>query len=294
MEYILTTDRLTKRYKRCVAANEVSLHIQKGDIYGIIGKNGAGKTTILKLISGLIRPTSGSVNKVCEVGALIESPGFYPNMTAVQNVKLKLTYCGLEDNGLSRELITLVGLDPDSGKKAGDFSLGMKQRLGIAMALVGDPELMVLDEPINGLDPQGIAEIRDIIHKLNKERGITFIIASHILEELSKTATRYGIINDGRLILELSNEELNHRLSEHIILIVDDMAKAYAALTEKGYTSVKRDEQGRLYVFDRGAVSSDIVEILVYAGVKVSSVYKNKESLEEYYISVTTGKGGIR
>lgn len=294
MEYILTTDRITKRYKKCVAANEVSIHIQKGDIYGIIGKNGAGKTTVLKIISGLIRPTSGSVNMNCKVGALIESPGFYSNMTAVENVKLKMTYSGIEDNGLSRELITLVGLDPDSGKKAGDFSLGMKQRLGIAMALVGDPELMVLDEPINGLDPQGIVEIRDIIHKLNKERGITFIIASHILEELSKTATRYGIINDGRLILELSNEELSSRLSEHIIMAVDDMVKAYAVLTEKGYTSVKRDTAGHMYVFDKGANSADIVEILVYAGVKVFSVYKNKESLEEYYISVTTGKGGIR
>lgn len=294
MDYILTTDKLTKKYGAVVAAKNISIHIKRGDIYGLIGKNGAGKTTILKMISGIIHPTSGSMNIMCDVGALIESPGFYPNMTAVQNVKLKLTYCGIEDNGLSRELISLVGLDPDSPKRAGVFSLGMKQRLGIALALVGAPDILVLDEPINGLDPQGIIEIRDIIHKLNKERGITFIIASHILEELSKTATRYGIMSEGELLLELSDEELNDNLSGHIVIETNDMTNAFAVLTDNGYKSVKRNEEGHLLVFDRDVDSADIIRIMAEAGIRVSSVYRKKESLEDFYMSVTARREGIR
>ena len=169
MSYILTTDRITKKYKNCLAVDRVSINVEEGDIYGFIGKNGAGKTTFLKVISGLIHPTSGSMEVPEDIGALIESPGFYGNMTALQNVELKMLYSGKIDKQKAKELISLVGLDPDSNKKAGDFSLGMKQRLGIALALVGDPKFMVLDEPINGLDPQGIVEIRDIINKLNKE-----------------------------------------------------------------------------------------------------------------------------
>ncbi|MBE7066326.1 MAG: ATP-binding cassette domain-containing protein [Ruminococcaceae bacterium] len=292
MEYILSTDKISKKYKKCLAVDQVSIHIKKGDIYGFIGKNGAGKTTFLKVISGLIYPTAGTMNVPAKMGVLIESPGFYGNMTAVENVRLKMKYAGLEDNGGALELVKLVGLDPDSNKKASDFSLGMKQRLGIALALVGDPELMVLDEPINGLDPQGIVEMRDIIMKLNQERGITFIIASHILEELSKTATRYGIINEGRLILEISNEELNERLSERIVMNVDDIVAAYKILTEKGYKSVKRDAHGQLYVFDNGADSSEIVRALVLGGVRVYTIQKHRESLEEFYLSVTAKNRG--
>ena len=295
MEYILSTDKISKKYKKCLAVNDVSIHIQKGDIYGFIGKNGAGKTTFLKVRSGLISPTSGSMIVPERVGSLIESPGLYSSMTAVENICLKMLYLGKEDREKARELIQLVGLDPDSKKKAGDFSLGMKQRLGIALALVGDPELMVLDEPINGLDPQGIVEIRDIILKLNQERGITFIIASHILEELSKTATRYGIINEGRLILELSNEELNLRLSERTEVVVDDISKAYGLLTEKGYKDVRSDMINTIFVFDNNIDSSNIIETLVLGGVRVYSVQKHRESLEDYYLNVTAAdKGGAR
>lgn len=295
MEYILSTDKISKKYKKCLAVNDVSIHIQKGDIYGFIGKNGAGKTTFLKVISGLISPTSGSMIVPERVGSLIESPGLYSSMTAVENICLKMLYLGKEDKEKARELIQLVGLDPDSKKKAGNFSLGMKQRLGIALALVGDPELMVLDEPINGLDPQGIVEIRDIILKLNQERGITFIIASHILEELSKTATRYGIINEGRLILELSNEELNLRLSERTEVVVDDISKTYGLLTEKGYKDVRSDMINTIFVFDNNIDSSNIIETLVLGGVRVYSVQKHRESLEDYYLNVTAAdKGGAR
>lgn len=221
MGYILTTDNLTKEYHHYKAIDSVSLNVAKGDIYGFIGRNGAGKTTTLKIIAGLAAPTSGSfslfeksyeevikTNAFSKVGSLIEEPGIYPDMTAFDNVYLKCIYAGINDKSYAMDLLRLVDLDRTGRKKAKGFSLGMRQRLGIALALVGEPELLILDEPINGLDPQGILEIRETILKLNAEKGITFIISSHILGELSKMATRYGIIDKGRLLKEFTDKEL--------------------------------------------------------------------------------------
>ena len=215
MEYLLHTNGLTKQYGRHKAVNAVNIHIRQGDIYGLIGRNGAGKTTILKMISGLAAPTEGEFSLfgktgkeayqyMSRIGTLIEAPGVYPNMSAAENLKLKCLAMGVRKKGVIEELLKTVGLSNAGKKKVKHFSLGMKQRLGIALALVGDPDLVILDEPINGLDPQGIAEIRETLSRLNKEKNITFIISSHILEELSKIATNYGIIHDGVLLQEMT------------------------------------------------------------------------------------------
>ena len=221
MEYILTTDNLTKKYKGVIAAEGINLHVRKGDIYGLIGRNGAGKTTTLKMISGLAHPTGGSFtlfgkpmeqvirdNLFSKVGILIEEPGLYNDMSALNNIKIKCIAAGLNRHGYAESLLSMVGLG-NTGKRATKyFSMGMKQRLGIAMALVGEPELLILDEPVNGLDPQGICEVREILTRLNKERGMTIIISSHILSELSKISTSYGIINNGKLAGEFRAEDI--------------------------------------------------------------------------------------
>lgn len=226
MEVFVQTNNLTKRYGQYKAVNNVNLSVRKGEIYGLIGRNGAGKTTVLRLISGLASPTEGNVclfgqnsrNTVYaqnRVGILIETPGVYPNMSARENVKLKCLAKGISSKSYIAELLESVGLRATDKKKVKHFSVGMKQRLGIALALAGDPELVLLDEPINGLDPQGIAEIREIITKLNKDRGITFIISSHILGELSKIATCYGIIEKGELKKQILKTELTEDLEEY-------------------------------------------------------------------------------
>lgn len=226
MEVLVQTNNLTKRYGQHKPVNNVNLSVKKGEIYGLIGRNGAGKTTVLRLISGLARPTEG---EVClfghnshdtvymqnQVGILIENLGIYPNMSARENVKLKCLAKGISSKSYIAELLESVGLRAADKKKVKHFSIGMKQRLGIALALVGNPELVLLDEPINGLDLQGMAEIREIITKLNKDRSITFIISSHILGELSKIATCYGIIEKGELKKQIMKAELTEDLEKY-------------------------------------------------------------------------------
>lgn len=226
MEILVQTHNLTKWYGKHKVINNVNLSVKKGEIYGLTGRNGAGKTTVLKLISGLAKPTEGNVclfeknghdtmNVQNRVGVLIESPGIYPNMNANENIKLKCLAKGISSKSYIAELLESVGLSTADKKKVKHFSVGMKQRLGIALALAGNPELVLLDEPINGLDPQGIAEIREMIIKLNRERGITFIISSHILGELSKIATSYGIIEKGELKKQILKTELTEDLEEY-------------------------------------------------------------------------------
>lgn len=219
-EYILCTEGLSKKYDGHLAVNDLDLNLCKGDIYGLIGKNGAGKSTLLKMISGLSKPTCGTItlngdllqgnNINARIGTLIERPGLISNMSAYDNLKMKKIFVNEKNFNDINELLKLVGLYSERNKLVKSFSVGMKQRLGIAMALVGKPNLMILDEPINGLDPQGIVDIRNLIIKLNVEMGISMIISSHMLSELSKVATKYGIINSGKLIKELTNEELQN------------------------------------------------------------------------------------
>ena len=212
MNYILTTENLTKTYDKKDAAKNINIHIREGEIYGLIGRNGAGKTTVMRMISGLSRPTSGSYQIHGEnkngIGVLIESPGIYKNMSAKENLKLKCIAMGCDSDEYIEGLLKTVGLEDTGKKNAGSFSLGMRQRLGIALALVGDPKMIVLDEPINGLDPQGIVEVRQTLEKLKEEKGITIMISSHILDELGKLADSYGIIHNGELVDEFSNDSL--------------------------------------------------------------------------------------
>lgn len=298
MDYILTTDKLCKFYGDKKACNEVSIHIKKGEVYGLIGRNGAGKTTILKMICGLSTPTSGSFtfmgkkNKeikkdMKKIGSLIETPGLFPKMTAFQNVKLKCLSLGKSDNEYINSLLDLVGLTNAKNRLAQNFSLGMKQRLGIAIALVGDPEFIVLDEPINGLDPQGIAEMRTIIHKLSKERGITIIVSSHILEELVKVADSFGIIHDGQLMDEFTSEELNDRCSSYLHLKVSNKAKTTSILKKMNITNFEITDNGEFKVKDEIQDTSKLVAALVEDGIGVYEITHKQITLEEYYLSRT-------
>lgn len=297
MEYLLTTSSLTKQYGKQLAVNHVDMHVKKGDIYGLIGRNGAGKTTILKIVSGLARPTKGNYDffsenedlSQCRIGTLIEAPGIYPNFSAKENIKLKCIAAGITNKNEVNRLLELVGLQNAGSKKVKKFSLGMKQRLGIALALVGNPELMILDEPINGLDPQGIVEIRSIIEKLNKENGITFIISSHILEELSKIATRYGIIEKGKMIKELAADELSNEGSEKIVLITDNNKKAIEILTQMNISKFKMVDEKEIHIFERFQDTGDITMNLALNGVKTIQIYLNNDDLENYYLKLTGG-----
>lgn len=300
MEYLLSTNGLTKQYGEQKALNSVDIHVRKGEIYGLIGRNGAGKTTLLKIISGLSSPTKGTFSifgksgreisrEFGRVGTLIESPGVYPDMSAYENIKLKCIAMGVRKKNVVEELLGTVGLK-DAGKKAvKNFSVGMKQRLGIALALVGDVDLVVLDEPINGLDPQGIVEVRETIEKLNKDKGITFIISSHILEELSKMATSYGIIHHGELVQELSREELSAKCSERLELKTTDVSKACVVLEKMGIRNLKVVDKNSVYIYERLDEVSAIVRELVHGDVDVLGISVLNENLEDYFLGLTGG-----
>ena len=261
-ELLLQTSNLTKQYGRHRAVDDVNMHIKKGAIYGFIGRNGAGKTTCLKMISGLSTPSYGEIEmfgykgkdlqKVrSRVGCLIEAPGLYGNMSAYDNLNIKCKLTGIKKKGYIEELLKTVGLDTVGEKKTKHYSLGMKQRLGIALALVGEPDLLILDEPINGLDPQGIVEVRETIQKLAKERGMTICISSHILEELSKLATDYGIIHNGCLVQELTREELMKKCSERIELTLDNPKQAIPVLDDMGFNSYQVIDKEHIHIFER-------------------------------------------
>lgn len=302
MEYLLSTENLTKQYKNYKAVNEVNLHISKGDIYGFIGRNGAGKTTFLKMISGLSHPNSGEItlfgckgsqlyeqNVFGRIGTLIEAPGLYPKLTAYDNMLLRCKLIGIKDWKTIGELLSLVGLEAVAKRKVKTFSLGMKQRLGIALALLGEPELLVLDEPINGLDPQGIVEIREILKELNEKRKITIIISSHILEELTKVATAFGVIHEGRLLREFTMEEFNNSASEHVEIKVDDAQKAKKILTGLGIEQCDIIDEETIKVFEQLQESSKMASALLSNGILLKSMNIEKASLEEMYFQLTGG-----
>ena len=296
-EYLLVTRDLTKIYKETTAADRVNIHIKKGSIYGLIGKNGAGKTTIMKMIAGLAKPTSGTFEYTgfngsdneafSRIGALIEAPAIDPNLTGFDNIRIKCLAFGIGDKKYINDLLELVGLSASWKKKAGKYSLGQKQRLGIALALVGDPDFLILDEPINGLDPQGIAEVREMLNKLNQERKITILISSHILEELSKLATDYAIIDSGRIIEESTNKELKEKCRDKIALKTQDVAKAIPVIDSLGFKDYSVVNDKTIHVFDR---LSDITVLnmeLAKAQIPVESIGIESSDLEEYFLKVT-------
>ena len=292
METILKTNSLTKVYGTRKVVDGVSMTINKGDIYGFIGKNGAGKTTFMRMILSLASITNGEVElfdgkNILEVGnkigSLIEAPGLYKNATAYENLKRFSILYGADESKIN-EILKFVNLHKTGKKKAKDFSLGMRQRLGIAIALLGEPEFLVLDEPINGLDPKGIKEIRDVILKLNKEKGITFLISSHLLDELAKVVTRYGIIDNGVLLEEISAEELIENCKNKLIIKTNNNEKA-KKLIENEY-SVKDIEinDNTLVLYSNLDNSAEINKLLIDKGIKVSEIYTKVDSLEEYFI----------
>lgn len=299
-ELLLQTRNLTKQYGRHRAVDDVNMHIKKGAIYGFIGRNGAGKTTCLKMISGLSTPSYGEIEmfgykgkdlqKVrSRVGCLIEAPGLYGNMSAYDNLNIKCKLTGIKKKGYIDELLKTVGLDTVGEKKTKHYSLGMKQRLGIALALVGEPDLLILDEPINGLDPQGIVEVRETIQKLAKERGMTICISSHILEELSKIATDYGIIHNGCLVQELTREELMKKCSERIELTLDNPKQAIPVLDDMGFSSYQVIDKEHIYIFERLGESARLNMELAKAGIPVKGISITSEELENYFLRLTGG-----
>lgn len=299
-ELLLQTRNLTKQYGRHRAVDDVNMHIKKGVIYGFIGRNGAGKTTCLKMISGLSTPSYGEIEmfgykgkdlqKVrSRVGCLIEAPGLYGNMSAYDNLNIKCKLTGIKKKGYIEELLKTVGLDTVGEKKTKHYSLGMKQRLGIALALVGEPDLLILDEPINGLDPQGIVEVRETIQKLAKERGMTICISSHILEELSKLATDYGIIHNGCLVQELTREELMKKCSERIELTLDNPKQAIPVLDDMGFNSYQVIDKEHIHIFERLGESASLNMELAKAGIPVKGISITSEELENYFLRLTGG-----
>ena len=292
MDYVIETRNLTKAFPGKLAVDHVSMHVRRGDIYGFIGKNGAGKTTTMKLILGLSNPTEGEIELFsgrdlargrAKIGSLIEAPGLYKNASAYENMKRFSLISGGTDKQI-REILDLVGLGNVGKRKAGNFSLGMRQRLGIALALLGDPEILILDEPINGLDPAGIKEIRDTIVKLNKERGVTFLISSHLLDELAKITTVYGIISEGRLVEEISAGELMERCRQNLRICVSDPERAAAILKANRLLDRYDSDRGSITLFDHYEQAAQINELLVRNGLQVRELTVSSAGFEDYFI----------
>lgn len=292
MEYIIETEGLTKRYGKRLCVNNISIHIAKGDIYGFIGRNGAGKTTAMRLILGLTRPTSGKIKlfnsndlnaQRKKIGSLIEAPGLYKRCSALENMKRFSILYGGDDKEIE-ELLSFVGLNGVGNKKVGQFSLGMKQRLGIAIALLGDPEVLILDEPVNGLDPAGIKEVRDLLLKLNKEKNVTIMISSHLLDELAKITTKYGIINNGVLVEEIDAQKLMERCKNNIVISCDRLQEAKELLESELKLTNISIVNDKLHIVDEIESTVEINTLLVKNDFKVHEITINKNSFEDYFI----------
>ena len=301
MEYILETHGLTKIYGQKEAVKDVDLHIREGQIYGLIGRNGAGKTTIMRMISGLATPTRGSYSlfgktgaemgrQLRNVGVLIESPGLFPRLSAYENLKIKCIAMGVRPEGYVEELLKLIGLEnADRKKPSGAYSLGMRQRLGIGLALVGEPKLIILDEPINGLDPQGIVEVRETLIRLRDEKGITVMVSSHILDELAKVADAYGIIHEGSLLDEFTVQELLQRSEQYVLIRTEDNEAARKALNKIGIQAIAAEPDG-LHIRERLRDTPAMAAAIVGASICLQELSVHTVSLEDYYLGVTGGK----
>ena len=302
-EVVLKTYKVSKKYKDQMAVDNVNMTIRKGDIYGFIGQNGAGKTTLIRLITGLAHKTSGEIelfggsseaelNKGREfIGSLIESPAFYANMTARENLEVSRLVRNIPNKESIDEVLNLVGLKDTGKKKVKDFSLGMRQRLGIANALLGNPKLLILDEPINGLDPKGIIEIRELLKKINREKDITILISSHILGELSELATTYGIISHGKLIEEITAKQLAEKCRQYIDLIVDDTKKSVILLEKEfGINDYEVLANNEIRIYSHLDQSGMINSTLSKNGILVDKIAIKGEKLEEYFMEVVGGK----
>ena len=302
-DIILKTNNVTKKSGEQISVNNVNMTIKKGTIYGFIGRNGAGKTTLIRMITGLSNPTNGEIELFGEkgennlnkgrryIGSLIESPTFYKSMTAHENLEFSCLIRNIKDKKNIDEVLELVGLADVGKKKVKNFSLGMKQRLGIANALLGDPKLLILDEPINGLDPIGIVEIRETLKKINKEKDITILISSHILGELSELATTYGIISEGKLLEELTTEELKEKCKQYIDLRVDDSKKAAKVLEEElNITDYEILDNKKIKIFSNLDDVKLINKTLIKAEIDVDKIGARGVNLEEYFLEIVGGE----
>ena len=295
-EFILKTTGLTKIYSGRKVVQNVTMHVKKGDIYGFIGKNGAGKTTFMRMVAGLARPDAGEIElfgstdlerQRVRIGTLIEQPGLYRGMTAAENLETARRAYGITDRNAVRDMLAFIGLEDAGNKKTADFSMGMKQRLGIAMALLRNPDFLILDEPINGLDPQGIRQIRNLLQKLNQERAITMLIASHILGELSKIATVYGMICGGELVEELDAQDLAAKCRRCQRIVVDHTEQAVHLLEEelkiKDYDVPERHV---IRIYEQLENFAQINQRLALAGAGVKESYLAGQDLESYFMDL--------
>ena len=294
---VVETSGLTKAFGGKMAVDQFDMHVGQGDIYGFVGRNGAGKSTVMRMLAGLAEPTGGEVrvfgSSPCEagasrrIGALIESPGLYGSMSATDNLMMKALALGLADpKDKVRDLLDLTGLGSVGSKATKNFSMGMKQRLGLALALLGSPDLLLLDEPLNGLDPEGAREIRRLIMRLNDERGITVVVSSHVLEQLGKMATRYGVIREGRMVRELIAAEVDQECSDFLQLEAANPALALAVLQER-FAGLRFQSMpgGAIRLFggaDAGAVGAALNE----EGIAIRGLYAHRRDLEEFFVEM--------
>ncbi|WP_374964153.1 ABC transporter ATP-binding protein [Lysinibacillus sp. RS5] len=302
MTYIVKTNQLTKVYEGKEAVSSVNMHVKKGEIYGFLGPNGAGKTTVMKMLTNLTKPTSGDIEIFGEkltdqsyevlkrLGTIIEYPIFYENLTAKETLELHCEYMGYYDKKEITHVLDLVKLTNTEKKRVKDFSLGMKQRLGIARAIITKPELLILDEPINGLDPVGIKELRELFKMLCKEYGITIIISSHILGEIEQMADTIGVIKNGRLINEVSMDAVNHSQADYIEVIVNDGRKA-AFIIEKELhiTNFKLMDDNSIRIYESTASQKVLTKTLIEHDIEIEGISKKTSSLEDYFLKLING-----
>ena len=297
-DYMLKVTDVCKKYGKYEVLKQMSFTVPKGSIYGLVGRNGAGKTTIMRIISGLQKPTSGKVEYGFDhkgygkIGALVELPSIYSSKSARENLIFQYINLGLKIDDSVDELLKLVSLDNTGKKKAGRFSLGMRQRLGIAMAMAGNPDMLILDEPINGLDPQGIIEIRDLLQRLNREKGITIIISSHILTELSKLATNFAFVEGGEVVKEVTTEDVENAGGVQSEFFSSDPAGLLRVLKEKGLDA--RIEEGTGIIRVKGVFNlTDVVMEASKQGVNIARVSTRETDLETYFINLVGGHGNV-
>lgn len=299
---VLATQALTKRYSKRTVVNQVNFAVQKGQVYGLIGKNGAGKTTLLRMLTGQSVPDGGQVELFCETtnrglqkarrrtGAIVETPGFYPFLSAAENLEYYRLQRGVPGKSCVYEALELVDLAGAGKKTFKNFSLGMKQRLGLALALMSQPELLLLDEPINGLDPQGIAHFRSLMQRLNRERGITVLISSHILSELSAIATNYGFLHEGIMLEQISAQSLREKCRECLDISVDEPAKAVLILESRlNIADYEVLPGGMLRIYEKLNEPQVITAALVSSGIAVTGIQLRKSELEDYFLSLIGG-----
>ena len=303
MEYVIETQNLTKKYQTATVVDQLNLHVPRGKIYGLLGRNGAGKTTIMKMMLQLVRPTEGNIlmfgnsyqeqkyNTYQRIGSMIETPGFYMNLTGQENLEILARFRKKISKDAVKNALAIVGLDQEKKKPFSDYSLGMKQRLGIAAAIMHEPELLILDEPINGLDPIGISEIRQFLCELSRTKGTTIFISSHVLSEIEQIADMIGVINKGKLVEEINMNELHKKKRKYVIFTVSDSEKASLLLKKQCGIVDCETEDNMIKIYDHNLNVGDFNKILVENQLLVTGINTCEENLEDYFSELIGGVG---